>query len=412
MKQRQSLRSASPATARPLPRQPGTLPLDALRLEQFLDFQRTLLADGGDVAVVAARVVQGVARLIDVRGVAVGVLDEGHYRVLDSQGLDDVYRARYHGSTLRDSPLARALTAQEPVLVLEPTAAGEALRTLALPFTGVGIAGALHLVVTADTVPPPEDLALARALTLVAAGALIPARQCERLARAARLKSDALAGMAHDLRAPLNALVGYTSLLNEEAFGPLAAEQREVTTILERQALELVDLLDATLDVARLETAQLPVRIEEFTLTDVLASLRAATFAHASRGGRLVTAVPSDLPPLHSDRIKVKEILQNLLDNALKHSGGGAVTIDASLAPDRETMRLTVRDTGPGIAADVLPYLFEPFRPGHGRSQGSGYGLYLVRCFSEALGGRVAARSIPGEGTAVTVEIPLSAPRR
>src|SRR5206468_10477150 len=101
------------------------------------------------------------------------------------------------------------------------------------------------------------------------------------LARTARLKSDALAAMAHDLRAPLNALVGYTSLLNEGAFGLLRPEQEEITAILERQALELVDLLDATLDVARLETAQLPVRLEEFALGDLLRGLREATFAQA-----------------------------------------------------------------------------------------------------------------------------------
>jgi len=386
--------------------------LDAVRLEQFLQFQRGLLTNGGDVVTVAGRVVQGVAHLLRVRGVAVGVLEEGLYRVLDTSGLDAAYRTRYDGRTLRESVLARALTAQEAVVVVEPGGLADALRTVALPFVGVEIAGALHLVIRADAALALEDLALGRALALLAAGALLAARRCEHLACSARLKSDALAAMAHDLRAPLNALVGYTSLFNEGAFGPLAPEQREVTAILERQALELVDLLDATLDVARLETTELPVRSEEFTLADVLTSLRAATFAHASRVGRLVTSVPPDLPPLRSDRVKVKEILQNLVDNALKHSGNGTVTVDASLAADRATVRFTVRDTGPGIAADVLPHLFEPFRPGRARRHGSGYGLYLVRCFSEALGGRVAAHSTPGEGTAVTVELPVSAPRR
>src|SRR5439155_991410 len=72
--------------------------------------------------------------------------------------------------------------------------------------------------------------------------------------------------------------------------------------------------------------------------------------------------------------------------------------------------RLTVRDRGPGIAADVLPHLFEPFRPGPGPERGTGFGLYIVRCFTEALGGRVAARSQLGDGTAITVELPLVAP--
>jgi signal transduction histidine kinase len=81
-----------------------------------------------------------------------------------------------------------------------------------------------------------------------------------------------------------------------------------------------------------------------------------------------------------------------------------------ALAPERESVRLTVRDAGPGIAPDLLPHLFEPFRPGPGAGSGTGFGLYIVRCFAEALGGRVAAHSQPGEGTAITVELPLVAP--
>src|SRR5207237_1382367 len=207
------------------------------------------------------------------------------------------------------------------------------------------------------------------------------------------MKGDALATMAHDLRAPLNALVGYAGLLGQGAFGPLAAEQRDVCTTLERQAVELVDLLGATLDVARLETGSLPIRSEEFALGELLAPLQTGTFALATREGRLTCRVPPGLPPLRTDRVKVKEIVQNLVDNALKHSDGRAVEIEVALAPEREAVRLTVRDRGPGIAADVLPHLFEPFRPGPGPERGTGFGLYIVRCFTEALGGHRRARS-------------------
>jgi signal transduction histidine kinase len=218
--------------------------------------------------------------------------------------------------------------------------------------------------------------------------------------------------MAHDLRAPLNALVGYTGMLREGAFGPLTQEQGEVAAALERQAIDLVDLLGATLDVARLETDRLPVRSEEFDLADVLAALRAGTFARPSREGFLTVRIPSDLPLLRTDRVKVKEIVQNLVDNALKHGAGRGVEIEAVAAPERDTVRITVRDSGPGMDAEMVPQLFEPFRPGRGRNAGTGFGLYIVRCFVEALGGRVAAHSRPGEGTAITVELPLTAPAR
>jgi len=375
---------------------------DAIRLAQFLDLQRDLLLTSSDPEQLPGHLVQRVAIFLGVRGAAVGTVQDGVYRLLATYGVGPDYGERYDRLAPRDSALAPALAGARALML--PEAGG--VQSLVLPFQGLDVAGALHLVLPAGGVLPDDDLQLASALALLAGVALANARQCRRLMQVARLKGDALTAMAHDLRAPLNALVGYASLLGEGAFGPLTAEQRDVSATLERQAVELVDLLGATLDVARLETGRLPVRIEEFALADVLAALRVGTFAHAAGDGRLAFLVPADLPPLRSDRVKVKEIVQNLVDNGLKHGSGGAVAVEVALAPERDTVRITVRDTGPGIAADVLPHLFEPSRPGSGH--GTGFGLYIVRCFAEALGGRVAARSLAGEGTAITVELPLS----
>src|SRR5205823_5496331 len=137
-------------------------------------------------------------------------------------------------------------------------------------------------------------------------------------------------------------------------------------------------------------------RIEEFVLADVVAALAAGTFARPTREGRLLWRVPAALPVLRTDRVKVKEILQNLVDNALKHTRA-AVLVDAERAPD-DAVRITVRDAGAGIAPQLLPHLFEPFRAG-------GFGLYIVRSFVEALGGRLAVRS-DAAGTTFTVELP------
>ena len=388
---------------------PQAPPFDALRVHQFVDLQRDLLLVSGDPERLPERLVQRTALFLGVAGAAVGVLQDGLYTVLATYGLGPEYRARYDRQPLRGSALAPALEGGRP-LVLADADRGAPVRTIVLPFRGPDLIGALHLVVAGTAPLADPGLELACALAALAGVALVNARQCGRLARLARLKGDALATMAHDLRAPLNALVGYAGLLGEGAFGPLAAEQRDVCTTLERQAVELVDLLGATLDVARLETGSLPIRNEEFALDELLATLRTGTFARATREGRLACRLPPGLPPLHTDRVKVKEIVQNLVDNALKHSDGGTVEIEVALAPERQAVRLTVRDAGPGIAADVLPHLFEPFRPGPGAERGTGFGLYIVRCFAEALGGRVAARSQPGEGTAVTVELPLVLP--
>jgi signal transduction histidine kinase len=387
------------------------VPLDAIRVEQFLDLQSALLLPTGDPETLPDRLVQGVATFLGVAGAAVGHVQDGLYRILATYGVDPEYRQRYDGSSLRDSEVAPALTRARP-LVLNELDGKVPVKTLIVPFRAGETRGALHVIAAMDALPLDDELHLARTLSGLAGIALANARQCRRLAQVARLKGDALAAMAHDLRAPLNALVGYASLLDEGAFGALTDEQREISATLERQALELVDLLGATLDVARLETGHLPLRTEEFALGDLLAALRSGTFARPSREGRLTCTLSPDVPPLRTDRVKVKEIVQNLIDNALKHGDGRAVEVDVVLAPDREAVRITVRDAGPGIAADVLPHLFEAFRPGPGRGRGSGFGLYIVRCFTEALGGRVAARSRPGEGTAVTVELPLGAPGR
>ena len=387
----------------------GPVAFDATRLAQFLDLQRGLLLSTADFETLPDRLVQAATIFLGIPAAAVGMVEEGRYRVLATYALSADYRALHDGAALWASSLSPALVSGRS-LVLHETVGDAAVQTIALPFTGGDVTGVLHLVIPGDATLDDEDIQLGHALAVTAGVALANAHQCRRLARVARLKSDALASMAHDLRAPLNALVGYASLLREGAFGPLEGEQEEIAATLERQAIELVDLLGATLDVARLETDRLPVRCEEFALGDVLTSLRTSTFARAARDGVLTVRVPADLPRLRTDRVKVKEIVQNLVDNALKHSPGGTVEIEAVTAAERDTVRITVRDTGPGIADDVVPHLFEPFRPGAARTSGTGFGLYIVRCFAEALGGRVAARSRVGEGTAVTVELPLSAP--
>jgi signal transduction histidine kinase len=388
---------------------PKALPLDVVRLEQFLDLQRHLLTATEDADTLPERLAQRVAIFLGVAGAAIGIVEDGTYRVLATYGLDPSYHGRYHGLVVRDSALAPALASGRPLVLAEPETAGRRLQTLLLPFHAADVTGALHLVPAPGRTLAEQDLQLARTFTAIAGVALANAWQCRRLTRLARLRGDALTAMAHDLRAPLNALVGYTSLLGEGAFGPLTDEQREVSAALGRQAIELVDLMGATLDVARLETGRLPVRLEEVDLHELLATLAAGTFAQATRNGLVAWRPAADVPRFRSDRVKVKEILQNLVDNALKHGERRLVEVDAESTPDRDAVRLVVRDAGAGIPADVLPHLFEPFRPG--RTGGTGFGLYLVRSFTEALGGRVTARSHPGAGTTITVELPLVAPQ-
>lgn len=261
-----------------------------------------------------------------------------------------------------------------------------------------------HLLLARERAFDPDTIALAHAIAPLCGLAIAQARAADTLHTTAELRRDALAAMAHDVRTPLNGLIGYTQLLDEGAFGDLTAEQREIVAILARQAHEVVDLLNATLDVARLETGRLPLRVEQIDLGRVCDELARSTFAQPTRAACLRWLVPADLPPLASDRVKVKEILQNLIGNALEHRAGGIVEVEVSARPGRDGLRIAVRDHGAGVPDDLLPHLFEAGRSA--RAGGKGFGLYIVRQFAEALGGRVVAHSTPGAGTTMLVELP------
>src|SRR5262249_41144535 len=145
------------------------------------------------------------------------------------------------------------------------------------------------------------------------------------------------------------------------------------------------------------------LRLEEFAFADVVGALAGGTFARPTREGRLVWRVPDALPLFRTDRVKLKEIVQNLVDNALKHTEA-AVTVEVDVAAE-DIIRIAGREGGRGTAGELLPRLFEPFRPGAGASAGSGFGLYIARCFVDALGGRLAVRS-DAAGTTFSVELP------
>lgn len=366
---------------------PERLPLDGARLEQLLALQLDLLDPSLPRDAVGARVVQGAVTVLGFPGAALGTVAGTAFRLLASTGDD---------ATLLDGDAPDA----------EVSSTGRA-GTLALPVRGRGVDALLRV-----GLPPggatEESIALCRVLAMLAGAALAGAAARDHAARATRIGRDVLAAMAHDLRAPLNGLVGYTQLLAEETFGPLTDEQRDISRILVRQARELADLLTATLDVAGLEAHRLPLRTEALTVDDALETLRLATFAAPTREGRVRWRTATDIPSLHTDRVKLKAIVQNLVDNALKHGGGAPVEVDVIAIADRDVLRITVRDRGPGIPAAVVPHLFEPFRSG--APGGVGLGLYVVRSFAEALGGRIAVHTAPDEGATLIVEVPMVAP--
>lgn len=233
----------------------------------------------------------------------------------------------------------------------------------------------------------------------------------EELRAANRLKSDFVATMSHELRTPLNVILGYHDLLQEQAFGALGEEQASVLRRMRQSAAELLELINATLDVSRLESGRVEVEKQRFAISDLIAQVNAETRELQSKAGvRVEWRVAPDLPTVHSDPAKLKIVVKNLLSNALKFTEAGSVVLTAD-ARDRG-VEIEVADTGVGIAPDALPIIFEPFRQideSPTRSQGGvGLGLYIVRRLVDILGATLAVDSEPGRGTTFRVWVPLA----
>jgi two-component system cell cycle sensor histidine kinase PleC len=238
-------------------------------------------------------------------------------------------------------------------------------------------------------------------------------REHERAVAAGRTKSQFLSNMNHELRTPMNAILGFSELIKHKSFGDAVDKYAEYAEIIHDSGQRLLALIDDMFDLAKIEGGKLGLRETTVDLKGIVADAVDAHEAKASAGQlSLVTRISPDFPALHADERAMRQIIGNLLSNAVKFTpAGGCVTVFAQVEADGSPAFGT-EDTGIGIAEEDQPSIFDRF--GRGRhdvitmTKGTGLGLAVVKGFAEAHDGAVKLESALGEGTRVTVYLPAA----
>jgi len=228
---------------------------------------------------------------------------------------------------------------------------------------------------------------------------------------ASQAKSRFLATMSHELRTPLNAVIGFSEALLQEAVKPSAPRVNEFATQINQAGRQLLGLINGILDVARIESGRSDLACDRIDVARLIHNCaRLADAAAQSAEVTLIADVPNDMPPLTADERRLQQALNHLVSNAVKFTQpGGTVTVGAAVESDGR-LRLFVRDTGIGIAANDIDRVFEPFSQLDNalsrRFQGAGLGLYVARALVNDHGGVLSLQSTPAEGTLAEIRLP------
>ncbi|WP_340818024.1 ATP-binding protein [Methanolobus sp. WCC4] len=226
-----------------------------------------------------------------------------------------------------------------------------------------------------------------------------------------RVKSEFLANMSHELRTPLNSIIGFSSMLDTETFGELNEKQSRYVKNINASGNHLLKIINDILDISRVEAGEMELHYEDVDIVSLFDEVKDTLIPQASEKNIMLEyGVDEHVSSIYADKLKIKQILYNLVNNAIKFtSSGGKVNFDAAIRGDR--ICVSVTDTGIGISEDDQRELFKPFRQldsfsikEHG---GTGLGLFLVKKFVELHKGEVLVTSELGKGSVFTFCIPL-----
>jgi signal transduction histidine kinase len=224
------------------------------------------------------------------------------------------------------------------------------------------------------------------------------------------VKDEFLGVIYHELKTPLNVISGYSSMLSEGMLGEITPIQEKALQTVSRQSKEIHHLIDSVLRVNSIDAEMPQSEFQQVNFWEFLCELRTYYDYPLEKDVKLVWAFRADLPAFYSDRKKLRLILENLINNAIKFTDHGSVTISARYVTSKKVMEFKVTDTGVGITKELLPMIFERFRQLDAAESrigaGVGLGLYIAKQYADLLGGTIHVESRLGEGSTFTLRVP------
>lgn len=234
--------------------------------------------------------------------------------------------------------------------------------------------------------------------------------QTEKAQEAARLKDEFVTIMSHELKTPLNAIIGFSDIMLEELQGPLNERQKESLNRLSGSAQDLHVLVSNILDLPKVEMKQMSLNISEYRPNEILGDVeKMLPGLMKEKGVKIIVKKDPHLKKAVGDEVKIRHIVTNLITNAIKFTKSGSITVSSEKDDDHVIFK--VEDTGIGIPEDIVPIIFEAFRQGDSsiRRQygGTGLGLFIVERFVERMQGKLELKSRQNQGTTIKVRLPV-----
>jgi GAF domain-containing protein len=388
-----------------------------------------------DVETVLQTIVSRASQLAGADGCAIYEYDAATeaFHIRATHNLDPALVETLRASPLRkgEGAMGRAAETREPTQIADIAAPGAYQSHIRDTLLGAGyrallsvpllregeIIGSLSLNRHAPGEFPPEAVEVLKTFATQSALAIQNARlfreiadKSRQLEVASQHKSEFLANMSHELRTPLNAIIGFSEVLNERMFGELNEKQAEYLRDIHASGTHLLSLINDILDLSKVEAGRMELELTDFDLPAAVDN--AVTLVRERAGRKSITvriAVEQQLGMMRGDERKIRQVLLNLLSNAIKFTPEGG-RIEVAVVPSGESVEVSVRDTGVGIAPEHLEAVFEEFRQvgaADKKSEGTGLGLALARKFIELHGGKIWVTSQVGAGSTFTFTLPF-----